>query len=212
MIGVAFDLGALFTEALDIWVKGGWAMYPIALNAFLCFGLATHVWLRLLRRRTSRVPERIWRVWVDHPRYRDGKLGRLIDAVTQPRTLTESAEAFAGLRASEVAAVNRDVTAMRICNAGAPLLGLLGTVTGMLSTFAALGAGSGGDETMAAISRGISEALITTETGLVVALPGMFLHYRLGRLRDRHVAFLAHLETVCTQSLHRRLSGMPAVA
>ena len=57
---------------------------------------------------------------------------------------------------------------------------------------------------MAAIAKGISEALITTETGLVVALPGMFFHYQLSRKRDRYEAFLAHLETVCTQHIHRR--------
>jgi hypothetical protein len=36
-------------------------------------------------------------------------------------------------------------------------------------------------------------------------LPGLFFHYYLGRLRDVHEAFLAHLETVCTQDLYRRL-------
>ena len=41
----------------------------------------------------------------------------------------------------------------------APLLGLIGTVTGMLGTFGALASGAGGEKTMAAIAKGISEAL-----------------------------------------------------
>jgi biopolymer transport protein ExbB len=74
----------------------------------------------------------------------------------------------------------------------------------MLATFNALAEGSGGDQTMAMIAKGISEALITTEAGLVVALPGLFFQYFLARKFERYRAFLAHLETVCTQALHKR--------
>jgi biopolymer transport protein ExbB len=94
---------------------------------------------------------------------------------------------------------------MKICVGTAPLLGLFGTVTGMLATFGALAEGSGGEKTMAAIAKGISEALITTETGLVIALPGLFFQYHLARKQERYEAFLTHLETVCTQHLFRRL-------
>jgi len=54
----------------------------------------------------------------------------------------------------------------------APLLGLLGTVTGMIKTFDVIATyGTGNARALAA---GISEALITTETGLVLAVPGLF--------------------------------------
>ncbi len=55
------------------------------------------------------------------------------------------------------------------------------------------------------IASGISEALITTETGLVIALPGLFFQYHLSRERDRYDAFLSHLETVCTQYLYKNM-------
>ena len=55
------------------------------------------------------------------------------------------------------------------------------------------------------IAGGISEALITTETGLVVALPGLFFQYQLVRKTERYKAFLAHLESVCSQTIYRRL-------
>jgi biopolymer transport protein ExbB len=58
---------------------------------------------------------------------------------------------------------------------------------------------------MGMIAKGISEALITTETGLVVALPGLFFRYQLVRKHERYKAFLAHLETVCTQKLYKKL-------
>jgi biopolymer transport protein ExbB len=99
---------------------------------------------------------------------------------------------------------------MRICVSAAPLLGLLGTVTGMLGTFGALATGSGGEKTMGLVAEGISEALITTETGLVIALPGLFFQYHLTRKHERYKAFLAHLETVCAQAVHLRLSRREA--
>jgi biopolymer transport protein ExbB len=58
---------------------------------------------------------------------------------------------------------------------------------------------------MALVSKGISEALITTETGLVIALPGLFFQYRLARSFEQYKAFLAHLETACTQTVYRQL-------
>jgi hypothetical protein len=94
---------------------------------------------------------------------------------------------------------------MKICVSAAPLVGLLGTVTGMLSTFEALATGSGGEKTMGMIAAGISEALVTTETGLVIALPGLFFQYQLSRRFQTYRAFLAHLESVCNQVLYRDL-------
>ncbi len=65
----------------------------------------------------------------------------------------------------------------------APLLGLLGTVIGMMSTFAAIGLFGTGDPR--ALSGGISQALLTTQAGLCVALPGMFGRIWIERLETR---------------------------
>jgi biopolymer transport protein ExbB len=63
--------------------------------------------------------------------------------------------------------------------ATAPLLGLLGTVTGMINTFNMITVyGTGDPRTLAG---GISEALITTEFGLIVAVPALLLHAFLNR-------------------------------
>jgi biopolymer transport protein ExbB len=71
----------------------------------------------------------------------------------------------------------------------------------MLTTFQGLASGSGGQKTMDMVAGGISEALITTETGLIIALPGLFFQYHLTRERERHEAFLAQVETACAQFL-----------
>jgi hypothetical protein len=66
-----------------------------------------------------------------------------------------------------------------ICAASAPLLGLLGTVTGIISTFKLITVFGSGD--VKTLSGGISEALITTEFGLIVAIPSLLLHAFLSR-------------------------------
>jgi len=55
----------------------------------------------------------------------------------------------------------------------APLLGLIGTVTGMITTFEAISRFGAGNAR--ALASGISEALITTQSGLIVAIPGLFM-------------------------------------
>ncbi|MBL6757077.1 MAG: MotA/TolQ/ExbB proton channel family protein [Planctomycetes bacterium] len=66
-----------------------------------------------------------------------------------------------------------------ICAASAPLLGLLGTVTGIINTFKQITLFGSGD--VKQLSGGISEALITTKFGLVVAIPSLLLHAYLSR-------------------------------
>jgi len=69
--------------------------------------------------------------------------------------------------------------AIAITAAVSPLLGLLGTVSGMIETFKLMTLFGAGDP--AAVSGGISQALVTTELGLVVAIPALILHALLSR-------------------------------
>ena len=195
----------LWEQASSIWTSGGWAMLAIAAIALVMFALGMHVLLTLREKGFDAVPEVRWRRWIDHPSERRGPIGALLDAVTGERTLAGMGHVFEQLRTTETAPFERDLRVMRICVSAAPLVGLLGTVTGMLATFGALATGSGGEKTMGLVAAGISEALITTETGLVIALPGLFFQYQLVRKHERYRAFLAHLETVCTQALYRHL-------
>lgn len=71
------------------------------------------------------------------------------------------------------------LTALSVIGAVAPLLGLLGTVTGMIDTFRVITLHGTGDPKL--MSGGISEALITTELGLAVAIPVLLLHTFLSR-------------------------------
>ena len=74
--------------------------------------------------------------------------------------------------------------------AAAPLLGLLGTVSGMVKTFDSL-ATAGGEKSMEGLASGISEVLVATESGLAVALPAMLLLYAAHWLTSRRLRELS---------------------
>lgn len=198
------QIQGLWDQALEIWISGGWAMIAIAAIALVMFGSGIRIWLKLSGKGLG-VREKTWRHWINHPQERKGPIGELLDFVTGGKTLADTAAFFEEIRATEIAPFERDLRVMKICVSAAPLLGLLGTVTGMLVTFSALATGSGGDKTMGMVAGGISEALVTTETGLVIALPGLFFQYQLVRKYERYKAFIAHLETVCTQKQYKKL-------
>jgi biopolymer transport protein ExbB len=78
---------------------------------------------------------------------------------------------------------NKYLAVIGVLAAIAPLLGLLGTVTGMIATFdiiAVFGTGN-----VRAMAGGISQALITTQTGLLVAIPGLYMFSFLTRKADK---------------------------
>ena len=80
---------------------------------------------------------------------------------------------------SVVSKLDDNLTVIGVLAKICPLLGLLGTVTGMIATFDIISVfGAGNARAMAG---GISEALITTQTGLIVAIPGLYAHNFLTR-------------------------------
>jgi biopolymer transport protein ExbB/TolQ len=80
-----------------------------------------------------------------------------------------------------------------------PLLGLLGTISGMIATFSVISTQGTGDPR--ALADGISEAMITTEAGLCVALPILLAH---NYLRNRYKNILASLQKFCARSLKEK--------
>ena len=83
----------------------------------------------------------------------------------------------------ELPRLERFLTALKVLAAVAPLLGLLGTVTGMINTFNVITLFGSGDPRL--MAGGISEALITTQLGLAVAIPVMVAAALLGRKAQR---------------------------
>jgi len=202
--GIVEYARSLWQQAVAVWLAGGWAMAAIAATAFVMFAVGVNVYLKLQAKAFRQVRERTWRQWIDHPEQRRGQIGALLNFVGDAQTVRETSTRFEELRKTETVPFERDLRVMKIAVSAAPLLGLLGTVTGMLDTFGALATGAGGDETMSLVAEGISEALVTTETGLLVAIPGMFFQFQLSRKYQRYKAFLAHLESVFAQQMYRK--------
>ena len=74
----------------------------------------------------------------------------------------------------ELPGLTRGEALVKLLAAVAPLLGLLGTVVGMIVTFQAISLFGTGDPKL--MADGISQALVTTALGLIVAIPLLFLH------------------------------------
>jgi len=110
-----------------------------------------------------------------------GPTGRMLVAATEH--LREPKELIEEIMYEKVLAtrlvVQRFLPFIAISAAAAPLLGLLGTVTGIIGTFKMITLFGTGD--VKTLSGGISEALITTELGLVAAIPALLLHAFLSR-------------------------------
>jgi len=95
-----------------------------------------------------------------------------LDHLNWPRQ--ENIEAVQVRARHEVVGMESGLSLLEVTTGVAPLLGLLGTLSGLVSVFANLGEGSTGDPI--AVARGISEALNTTIVGLAVAAPSLIAH------------------------------------
>lgn len=104
----------------------------------------------------------------------------------------------------EVPAMERFLSTMGMLAAIAPLLGLLGTVTGMIDTFHVITLHGTGDPRM--MSGGISEALVTTMLGLSVAIPIMLAHTLLDRAVENHIGQMEEKAMALVNIIHRSRS------
>jgi biopolymer transport protein ExbB len=107
-----------------------------------------------------------------------------MDFRTKTRTDMENALQEAILR--EIPPLERFLSTLGMLAAIAPLMGLLGTVTGMINTFHTITFYGTSDPRM--MSGGISEALVTTMLGLCVAIPIMLCHTLLSRWVETMIA------------------------
>lgn len=98
----------------------------------------------------------------------------------------------------EIPRVNKGLGFLKIIAAVAPLMGLLGTVTGMIITFQAITLFGAGDPKL--MAGGISQALVTTVLGLCVAIPTLLLH-QLVQSRAKHISELLEQEAVALVAL-----------
>ena len=196
-------------EILKVWNAGGWCMYPLALVALTMYTIAGQLLLQFTRQGYKSIPQELWAGWILNPNNAEGEVGDMI-RYTQEEvgSLTEIQDRFAEIRAAKMPRIDLRLNFLHILVTAAPLLGLLGTVLGMIKTFA--GISRGGGNLVEMISVGISEALITTETGLLIALPGYFMASVIRAKRNQYDAFLAHLESATMQHFQKQANRTAA--
>ena len=143
-----------FWDTWDYLAQGGWVMVPIAASSLL-------MWVFILER---------WSVYarLGGPDIEPAEGLRVVGGGEAP-------DEGGGLRRR----LERGLTPIGVLAAVAPLLGLLGTVLGMIQTFDVIAFFGTGNAR--ALAGGISVALITTQTGLLVAIPGLIMANRLAR-------------------------------
>ncbi len=111
------------------------------------------------------------------------------------------------------AALNKRLGVLSFVAGSAPLLGMLGTVTGMISAFAGMAVGGVSNET---VSAGISEALITTAAGLIISLiavvPYHYLTARAGAVESEMVEAASELLDFITLRQGAAAQPRPAAA
>lgn len=174
-------------------VLGGWAMWPLGLFSVAMITLFVYNQMQMTRGKfcpkplkeslLSLMSEVKVRSAIEEAAESPSYLGRLfatalphVDA-TEAETLGRShvEDAAADFIVKENSSYMSWVGYFSIIAQAAPMVGLLGTVSGMIKAFETLGVSGGSDP--AKLANAISEALITTAAGLIVAIPCLFMFY-----------------------------------
>ena len=208
-------MNGAFLKAFQYWLAGGPLLIPIAL---VCFG----IWVYFLSLRY-----RLNNALASPPGLEDELEHRIANGenletvsewlsnfndllsrvssyvlrrVTEGKGVRDSMEEC---RKAELPLFKREMLILSSLVTAAPLLGLLGTVFGMVATFQAVA--QRGADTSSLVAGGISQALITTQFGLIVALPGVFGLSYLRRMYNQLEVRFAICESHLLLRLERQL-------
>jgi len=167
---------------MELFIHGGWIMWPILLVSFVAVTAVVERVIFLVSESRQRQPVVVEQILEKvesgdaEAAIRIGQQSRDYVARTVVYALSHKehslANAFTRAANQEINRFQRGVAVLDTCITISPLLGLLGTVLGMMNTFGALGDGD-----IAAnagkITGGVGEALIATATGLFIAILGL---------------------------------------
>jgi biopolymer transport protein ExbB len=218
-LGNAFKLSALEETLFEKVAKGGWAMIPLLALGAAALIVAVVKWMQLARVPVAADAElqQVLRLLEngDHSRalaFARGIPGRVGDLLA---TAVENVDAqkehieellyekMLGARAE----LERGIAFLALTATTGPLLGLLGTVMGMIATFQAISSFGSGDPKL--LAAGISEALICTATGMAVAIPALLSHAFLNRKAKELSATWKRLRSVSLTACRPNATSPP---
>jgi biopolymer transport protein ExbB len=198
MISAQMPLAFLMNQTpMELFKHGGPIMWPILIVSFLMITVAIERVLFIVRENSRRQPDLVDKM-LERVEANDisgavemGKKSQdfvariLVYAITHKEH--SLGNAFTRAANQEMQRFSQGLPTLDTCITAAPLLGLLGTVTGMMETFGALGGGDIGAAT-SKITGGVAEALIATMCGIAIAVTGLLpFNYLNARLEEaRH--------------------------
>lgn len=181
------DTQAVTMNAFDLALKGGWIMIVLLILLFLSIYVLIERTLVIKKARQedatfmNRIKDYIHEGKVDAAlglcRKTDTPAARMVEKGISRigRPMTDVTSAVENVGNIEIALLEKGLPILATTAAGAPMIGFLGTVTGMVKAFMSM-AGEGANVDVTTLSTGIYEALVTTVGGLVVGIIAMFAY------------------------------------
>lgn len=205
---------------IEIFEKGGIMMYPLLLASVLALAIIIERFFSLQKRKVI-IPE-IISVVEQFSSFKDmelaknicakynGPLSNLIQLGLENTDLerAEIKELIEDQGRQEVRHLEKGLTILETIAVISPLMGLLGTVLGMIKVFGVIKEQGIGQA--AALSGGISEALITTVTGLFVGIPVLIFFNYFSRKAENFVLDIEKYSIILIQKIHK-LSQMTSL-
>ncbi|MEG0489165.1 MotA/TolQ/ExbB proton channel family protein [Acinetobacter piscicola] len=189
---------------------GGWLMLPLVLCSIFTVAISIERFIRL--KRSLVLPKALMM-------QKGRSLDDVLDVIEQDKSAGQTSLGYifkdgidaypqgedyarAQMEATasrEIGYLEKNINFLGTLSAVAPLLGLLGTVVGIIESFLVIDLGSTANPTM--MIPGISKALITTAAGMVIAIPALFAYRYFQRLVQEYVAELEQQSTLFHASL-----------
>jgi biopolymer transport protein ExbB len=202
---------------LQILIKGGWLMIPLGTCSILALAIIIErfISLGMMERKANRFIETMLGILKGNDDRKLDKITALCEMTPSPlarilqagierrdRERIEIKEAIEDAGYSEAPYLEKNLRILGTVVTVSPLLGLLGTVMGMIKAFnviAVQGVGQPG-----ALAGGIAEALITTAVGLSIAIPGLIFYNYFTHRTDKLIRKLENASGELLESLTRR--------
>ncbi len=184
---------------------GGWLMVPLVLCSIFTVAISIERFIRLKKSMVlpaallmgpNQTAAGAMQQLKQNTALQGTTLGRIFSAGWRSKS---QGEKFAGAQmevaaSNEIGYLEKNINFLGTLSAVAPLLGLLGTVLGIIESFLMIDVGTNSDPVL--MMPGISKALITTAAGMFIAIPALFAHRYFQRLVQEYIAELEQQSTL----------------
>lgn len=190
-------LSAFVEEFIVVWINGGILMWPLLIAAVFIYWMAFDMLSRLSpsdipNQKIANIGDNRNETVQNIPKDIALMLNDIVGDSPDPSVMYNR---FIEVKAEYFPYIDRRLNFLSVLTGITPLIGLLGTVMGMLTTFSQMNQTS--VKTLDLMAGGVSQALITTQTGLIVAVPSLFLIMIIHNRRNKLMQFFQQLEIAC---------------